>query len=342
MTAIKCNDSSFVLLMNRFLWAKGDNIFLLGANRIQFDAYRAIAGSKGISYIRALTSYLHSGYHVMTGLHDSSETGEFPGREEIRVSLNLLCAIYNEWVGRDKPSLRSEDWDEDSVIPYYVHYTEDVNRFVGSIVQGYASVYESVIRSRESGQLNRRQQKLIPILGTLLQTSFSACNYQQHSALRNPALFFKESMERWGFAWFPSFIMNWEQGSIQEDVREHFEELDVTVQKHFKKHKREHRHVHDFLSDVDMVTEELIRRTEGKSEEQFDAKAVLLCQWLAVTIIKKYHQEAWSGMYKGRIQFKAKSDLIEERRNTEDHDDDVDTSERRIRAQGCVPFTLIC
>jgi hypothetical protein len=47
-------------------------------------------------------------------------------------------------------------------------------------------------------------------------------------------------------------------------------------------------------------------------------------------------------MYKGRIQFKAKSDLIEERQNTEDHDDNVDTSERRMRAQGYAPFTLIC
>jgi hypothetical protein len=70
--------------MNRFPWAKGDNIFLLGANRIQFDAYRAVAGSAGISYIRALTSYLHSGYHIMTGLHDSSEKGEYPTHNPLR------------------------------------------------------------------------------------------------------------------------------------------------------------------------------------------------------------------------------------------------------------------
>ena len=134
--------------------------------------------------------------------------------------------------------------------------------------------------------------------------------------------------------------MNWEQGSIQEDVNRHFEELDVTVQKHFKKHKQEHRDVHDFLSDVDMVIEELIRLTKGKSEAHFDAKAVLLCQWLAVTIIKKYHQEAWGGMYKGRMQFKAKSDLNEERQNGNNDDNDVE-AEWRVRGQGCVPFKLI-
>ena len=91
--------------MNSFPWTKGDNIFLLGANSIQFDAYRVDAGSKGINYIRARTSYLHSGNHIMTALHDSSQTGEFPAREEIQVSLNLLCSIYNEWVERDKLSL---------------------------------------------------------------------------------------------------------------------------------------------------------------------------------------------------------------------------------------------
>jgi hypothetical protein len=269
-------------------------------NDAHFESYRSTSGSRHLERMKSLDSYLFFGRYIASTLNDHAETqAYFPGREEIRASLNLLDAIVDEWEIREQPMLRGEKKESQ---PYYVHLTADVNSFTKSVVQGYAAMYEAIMFSRSLGSLNKMQEKIIHIFGSLLQSSFSSQNPREYSILRNESLFAEESKKRWGFMWLPTFLFDWSIPSLEYKLEQQFDSLDSVLRPHFPGRQREQNLKQDFLSEIDQVIQVLRKEIR----DGFKPKHHLLCRWIAVKIMQQYMKEAWEGIYRSRQIFKGK------------------------------------
>src|SRR5690348_11876796 len=79
---------------------------------------------------------------------------------------------------RDESSL-----EEPQELPFYVHSTDTVYKFLSSITQPLARLYQEVVSIADSGQLGLDHQKLACILFTLHKATCSAVNIRKMDLL---------------------------------------------------------------------------------------------------------------------------------------------------------------
>jgi hypothetical protein len=263
-----------------------------------------VSGTCAVDYDKCAWNYFLCGEEILRALKDNidEKLASFPVREEFRITLNLFNAIYRKWEERRRPQLGSRQL---RVFPFIAHPTERVLRFAYDNVCRLARAYEAVITSRPLGALNKNQEQLVYLLGTLLQTSFTSIEWRRYPALRPKLIAYDKVIKRWGIFWLNSFLLSKSnRPTIPNRLYERLEPLSTVISSHYPSNPRVHWHRQGFRSEIAIVMEEL-----GTLEESsiVTGQHIVLCRWLAFMVVVEYIRETWEKLYSSSLfKFKAK------------------------------------
>lgn len=258
-----------------------------------------------MNHEKELKSYQFFGNAVLHALESNPDWGQYSAREEYRVTLELLCTLEDEWEMRDESSLRAASR---AVHPYYVHSTIDVNYFIANLVQSYGTMYESVLFKRDLGDLNQENEKLICMWGSLLQTCLGSKNLKESEYLRNKFLMMSKAIEHWGYAWIPTYLIDWKRNEFQPNMSKKFLPVDVVVARHFRGHARQHIKNQSFLAELDEVTATYVKSADSVCRK-------IWIHWLVVQILRQYFKEVWEATWESSQTFVKKTNLRDQLKN---------------------------
>jgi hypothetical protein len=271
-----------------------------------------VSGSASINHSSELKSYQFFGKAVLEALRTNMQWGTWPAREEYRMTLKLLGAVEDEWETRGSPTLRNLNTPQ--TVPFYVHPTQVVNEFIKSLVMSYGVVYESVLLQRELGDLTRGGAKLICMWGSLLKTCLGSSLLEREDFLRSEALMMKESIGQWGFAWIPTYLIDWKRHEFRSGISGAFLPIDVIVAKHFPRNKPQHQQNQSYLAELAEVA-------SACAQTRNNTDRLIYIHWLGVKVIRQYTKEVWEATYQSSHTFPKKDQL--RRKLIQEHGEEV-------------------
>ena len=315
-----------------FPWNDGDDTMaVMVLDPTYREALRATMGSKAVDDEMCRRSYNHSGrrYIMASRLtHDQSCSA----REEHRMSLRLFEAVMSEWHRQGNPGLRrSEDR-----IQYFVHSTEVVNTFSEMVTLSIASWYQATLGMADRGMLGIDRQKLAIMQCFLLKAAWGNANLSRSPLLWTKkhrgeddkeikvGLGLKDSIEKFGFGWLPDKVFNWKENTFAAGIADQFPFPIRQLENHYQKRKGARTVMTNVLQEMDQIAGRINVLNAGARDQW---RRTELLNWTSTRIMRQYHLDFWTALYKAPNEFKGKESERERQREAgnEDNGDDAES-----------------
>ena len=273
---------------------------------------------------------------------DFHDDNSFPCREEFRLSLTMFGILRERWIARGEPALRSER-SPDSPRPYFAFRTKDVNAFTGAVVSPLILWIERILGSTEIGNLPKRKQKLILLLSEVVKRSWGSGDLTRDRLLWGQSelgdavgLSLRHILEKFKFAYFPSYVFNWSASNLSFEVENQFRDVDCIVK---DRHKplQDHKEMQEWRREISTVTDRILEliqtildaRTAAEGDDA-SMKLRFLTHFMAVRVMREYTINTFQRLHSSPLQFEKK----EESRPQEEAAEDGTESESDYETEG--------
>jgi hypothetical protein len=228
-------------------------------------------------------------------------------------------AIYTELRSRNCPEIRSRSTRKQ----FYVVETQLVNQFTESITLPLTRWYQEVLGNSEEGALGVDRQKLALSLSLMIKLSYSSSLLVRYPMIwekkirggygnREVGFGLKGKIDKYGFGWIEKSMVDWEANNFADGVADRFPFPIRSVENHYRAKRKERAQMMDILNEVDQVAGRIrLLETRGGSDER---KRSFLISWLALRIIRQYHIDVWTGLYRSSYEFVGKTKELERQR----------------------------
>jgi hypothetical protein len=297
-----------------FPWPdEDDSMIMMAISERHREALRASVGSQAINMRECRRSYLHSGrrFLMATRMNDGRSWGV---REEHRVDLQLFQAILDELNSGGNPELR---WPE-TQSQFYVHPTKIVNEFAESVALSIASWYQATLSMVPEGMLGADHQKLAYIQLLLLKHSYayvllSACPKLWKTVVPRDGedeqvwlgLGLKHTVNKYGFGWLPNTLFHWPSNAFVHGCADWFIHPVKRLDRRYRAQPTRRQRMLHILEELDQVLSRLGPRIVD-CEGQISVSRRCLLRWVAMQIIRQYHQDFWDTLYRSSLEFSGK------------------------------------
>lgn len=322
----------------RFPWDDGDDTMaMMVLDQGYREALQATVGSKEVDLKTCRQSYNHSGRRFLTGSR-LNEDQSWGAREEHRVSLTLLQAINSELHCRGNPELRSRK----NRFQFYVHPTTLVNEFSENVALPIASWFQETLGMAPEGMLGIDRQKL-----GILQCYLLKASYGNSLLCRQPLLWdkrvrgddeegddkiglgLKDIIKKYGFGWLPKHLFNWEANTFAVGFADQFPFPIRQLEKRYQSKKGEWKATREVLQEMDQMIGRI--KSLGDNDEDYEHGRNLL-RWVAMRMIRQYHQDVWDALYQSPYEFEGKRlERLRQERERTASEADSEEEERRPR-----------
>jgi len=310
-----------------FPWNDGDDTMaVMVLDPTYREALRATMGAKAVDDEMCRRSYNHSGrrYIMASRLtHNQSCSA----REEHRMSLTLFEAVIAEWNRQGNPELRPPE----DRIQYFVHPTAIVNTFSEMVTLPIASWYQATLGMAERGMLGIDRQKLAVMQCFLLKAAWGNAPLSRSPLLWTKkhrgeddkeikvGLGLKESIEKFGFGWLPDKLFDWKENSFAAGIADQFPFPIRQLENHYQKRKAERTMMTNVLQEMDQIAG---RINVLDSDDRDEWRRTELLNWTSTRIMRQYHQDFWTALYKSPHEFRGKASERKRQQKLEENSDD--------------------
>src|SRR5438046_2330214 len=142
------------------------------------EALQSMIGVKAMDMKECRRSYNHCGRRFVLGVR-MNDARSWGAREEHRMTLALIMAVFAELESRGNPEIRQKEIRTQ----FYVHKTQIVNRFIESVILPLIRWYQEVLGTAQEGMLRIDRQKLAILLSLLIKNSYEKALLEKHSLI---------------------------------------------------------------------------------------------------------------------------------------------------------------
>jgi len=327
-------------------WDNGDQTLLMMAlDRDYKEALRSVVGAKEIDLDSCRASFNHCGRRIMLGVRVNDERSNGI-REEHRMSLNLAMAVNAEIIARGEPAIR----EKGTIDAFYVHWTQHVNMFTESIVLPYARWYQEILGMSKEGELGVDHQKLAVLVSLLLKNSYGSALLAQYPTLWEKksqgmageecellGLGLKRIIKEYGFGWLNPDLFNFRSNNFAPGIADHFPFPLHVLQQRYVARRQSQGIMMKMLQDVDLVLGRLKQIDEDCSGDE-EVKWKFWISWLAMRVMRQYHQDGWERTYESPYDFRGKKlqrkKEKKENRNAEMEEEEGESSNEQSETIG--------
>jgi len=211
-------------------------------------------------------------------------------------------------------------------LPCYVHSTDTIYKFLFSITQPPARLYQEVLSLAAPGQLGPDHQRLACVLFTLLRATYSAVNLRKMELLwkskpksskketkrkkdnRKPTrgLGLSETLEKYGFGYPERRLINWRELAFVDAVTaDTFPHPSMMISNLVARPQTRQRTM-TLFQEIDHVV------TRLRTEDDEEVKELLL-DWLGMRLIRQYHDDVVSRVIDSKYVYKNHQAHLERR-----------------------------
>jgi len=290
-----------------------DTLAMMALDEDYKEALRSVVGAQRVDMDACRESYNHCGRRIMLGvrLNDGRSWGV---REEHRMSLNLLMSVNAELMSRGEPQIRAEGTRD----PFYVHRTKTVNLFTEYVVLPLARWYQEILGMSPEGHLGVDRQKMSIMVALLLKNSYGSGMLRRYPMLweqKNQSegedrrarlgLGLKKTISQYGFGWLPSELFDWKSNNFAPGIADNFPFPLRELQQRYESRRKSQGVMMKIMQDVDLLTGRLKAIEEDCNGEE-EGQWRFWIHWLAVRIMRQYHEDVWHRLYQSPFEFRGK------------------------------------
>ena len=315
----------------RFPWAKDDDSMeMMAVDSTYHEAMRSVVGVKGVNMSLCRESYNHCGRRFMLGVR-TNDSRSWGGREEHRIVLPLFRDVNSELESRGNPEIRRRE----TRTQFYVHRTKDVNRFMEYVTLPLARAYQEVLGMAPEGMLGIDRQKLAILLSLLIKNSYGGALLEKHPLIwekkvkvddnrEELGLGLKDVIQKYGFGWLSSDIIDWESNNFAPGVAERFPFPVQSLESRYRAKRKERKAMTEILQEMDHVTGRVKQLRGDKNAVKF------LLRWLGMRIIMQFHNDVWVCLYDSPYEFVEKEKERERQRRLADEDEERPRKRQKV------------
>jgi hypothetical protein len=297
-------------------WDENDDTMVMMALDEDYkEALRSVVGSEQVDMEVCRESYNHCGRRVVLGLR-MNDGRSWGVREEHRMSLNLAMAVNAELRSRGEPRIR----EGGTVDGFYVHWTRNINLFTEIIVLTLARWYQEILGTSNEGDLGVDRQKLAVMVSLLLKNSYGSGLLGRHPTLwekrnkdekkeggqKSLGLGLKHIIEEYGFGWLPEELFDWKSNNFAMGIAEHFPFPIRALQRRYESRRKSQGTMMKMMQDMDLVTGRLRCMNKEDCLEEGEGRWRFWIHWLAIRIMRQYHEDVWQRLYQSPFEFPGK------------------------------------
>ena len=243
------------------------------------------------------------------------------------MSLTLFEAVIAEWNRQGNLELRPPE----DRIQYFVHSTAIVNTFSEMVTLPIASWYQATLGMAERGMLGIDRQKLAVMQCFLLKAAWGNAPLSRSPLLWTKkhrgedekeikvGLGLKESIEKFGFGWLPDKLFDWKENSFAAGIADQFPFPIRQLENHYQKRKAERTMMTNVLQEMDQIAG---RINVLDSDDRDEWRRTELLNWTSTRIMRQYHQDFWTALYKSPHEFRGKASERKRQQKLEENSDD--------------------
>jgi hypothetical protein len=218
-----------------------------------------------------------------------------------------------------------------------------VNKFVESVTLPLARWYQEVLGMASEGMLGTDRQKLAILLCLLIKNSYGHGLMEKHSLIWDKkvkngnereeyGVGLKDVINEYGFSWLSPNIFNWQSNNFALGVGERFPFPIRSLEKRYQAQGEKRKVMVHLLQEIDQVTGR-IQLLGGSTEDEWSR--IFLIRWMAMRIIKQYHEDVWVGLYQSSYDFvgKEKERERQQQKRLLDEDEFLDSGEEEEESQ---------